>query len=783
MYRSKAIDCLVILMIYLVFSFTNIGWTREYSFSDVETALERLRAGEFASVVQQLQTIMNNNNRRVGERATLALGNILVQNQKPAEALTPLRKAVNGKVAPDYARFLFSFAVVEGELQENYSEAMKHVSYLKTADPEQISPILRHKAHFLLFKLHFQQGSFQKATQVGERFLGAIEAKIRSLTGGAFCEHKEAGLLLKKSYCQMQEETRWFTAEAYRQLRNDRKAYALYERIWYETPAGTWAIKARDALRNLERKVWNLKPTPRSTDEYYQFIRKVWNAGLHDTALQEIAKFLKEHSNYTKADHLLYLKIRSLHALRRNADAVSTMKKMRDRYPASKWLPAAGIYAIKALRRSDETPQIRYWVDWIVKNYPKHQKAIEALYNLGGYLCNVVSKEEGMQVLWRVIREGRKKRYPHRLVDDAFWKIIWVQRNLGHTDKSVETLEQLLKIYSDSKYYRKDGYRQAEYRKAVLYWLGRFKEPESHLEAIKYFQTVLKEYPNDYYGHRAKEHLIKLGATVDLKRAGNRKPFPPVDRLNDPTARYNPPEGYYRAITLKSLGLYEFAAEELETLPEFKDDSGLQFALADLYARAGNTWSAISIISRYFREYLVAGSQDPALVPMDFWYTVYPFHYRREIEKSIRESQLSYVTGIDPYIIAALIRSESLFYRRAVSNVGAVGLMQLMPKTVEKLSKKYDLGHISRSELFDPAINIRLGTLYLAGRVNDFQNNWFPAICSYNAGTGPVKRWWKNKPKDQPLDEFIENILYYQTRGYIKKVLGARDNYEWIYPE
>ncbi len=779
MYRNKVIYLMVILVTCLVFLLTYLVFVREESFSDddVTAALEDLRVGEFTTVTHRLETIMNHNERQVGERAALALGNILVQNQRPVEALIPLRRAINGKVAPDYARFLFSLAVVEGELPENDAEAFKHVSHLYTAAPEQISPILRHKAHFLLFKLHFRQRAFQDAIRVGETFLNVMAGEIRSLTGKAVCEQRqEAGLLLKKSYCRMQEETRWFTAEAYRELGDYRKAYAFYESIWYETPAGTWAEKAREALHNLELKSLNIKPKPRSTDEYYNFIRKVWNASLHEIALQEMASFIKAHSDYSKADYLLYLKIRSLHALRRNADVVSTMETMRDRYRASKWLPAAGIYAIKALRRSDNTPQIRYWVNWIVKNYPNHQKSIEALYNWGTYLCNVVSKEKGMAVLWRVIRDGRKSEPPHRVVDDAYWKIIWVQRNLKRTDKSIETLEQLLKTYSDVEYYRKDDYHQAGYRKAALYWLGRFKEPESHFDAIKYFQTVLKEYPNHYYGHRAKEQLIKLGVTVEPKHAGNRKPFPSVVLLNDPNARYNS-----RVITLKSLGLYEFAAEELETLPELKKDSGLQFALADLYARAGNTWSAILIMNRYFRTFLVAGSHDPALVPMEFWYTVYPFHYRQEIETAIKESQRLHQIDIDPYIIAALIRSESLFYPRAISNVGAIGLMQLMPKTVEKLSKKHDLGNISRSELFEPAVNIRLGTLYFAGRVNYFQN-WVPAICSYNAGTGPVKKWWKNKPDNQPLDEFIENILYSQTRTYIKNVLGARDNYKWIYP-
>jgi outer membrane protein assembly factor BamD (BamD/ComL family) len=792
MYRSKTIDFVIVLISTFVFSCIPLGFAQEDAMSDVETALAHLRIGDFAKATHQLEAMMNHDEPQVGERAALALGNILVQNQKPAEALIPLRRAIKSQTAvvQNYARFLFSLAVVEGELVAHYSEASKHVHVLFNQEPNPISPMLRYKAQFLGIKLHFRQEQWKPAIEAGQQFLNVIAKELRLLTGNeAFCGtalRQEKGSLLTKSYCRMQEEARWLMAKAYRQLGNHHQAYALYERIWYETPAGTWADKARKALHELEQKVPNIQPKSLSAEEYYQFVQKIWNAGLHRTALLEINDFLTAHPNYSKADYLLYLKIRSLHAVRRNNEAVSTMKIMRDRYPASKWLPAAGIYAIKVLRRSDITPQIQYWVNWIVDNYPNHDKAIEALYNWGSYQCNVVSKEKGVEVLWQVIRKGSQTATPHSVVDEAFWKIAWVQRNLGRTDQAIETLEQLLKVYSDSKYFRKNGYRRAEYRQAALYWLGRFQTPNHRQKAIKYFQTVLKESANHYYGHRAKEQLIQLGVTIDPKQVGHHKPFPPVDRLNNPRARKNPPRAYLRAITLKSLGLYEFAAEELESLSELKNDAGLQFALADLYARAGNTWSAIIIINRYFRDFVVAGSLDPALVPRDFWYIVYPFHYRQEIKTALKESQRYYTTDLDQYIIAALIRSESLFYQRAISPVGAVGLMQLMPATANRMLKQLDLDEltpISRSELFKPAMNLRLGILHLAERVNDFKGDWHPAICSYNAGPGPVKRWWQKKPKNQPLDEFIENILYLETRNYIKRVINAYDNYQWIYPE
>lgn len=86
------------------------------------------------------------------------------------------------------------------------------------------------------------------------------------------------------------------------------------------------------------------------------------------------------------------------------------VEELKRRYPRSPLLPRAAIYAIKSLRRSDNTAQIRRWADWIVTTYPGQPESFEALYNLGVYLGNVVSEEEGIRVLERLIAEGSRYR-------------------------------------------------------------------------------------------------------------------------------------------------------------------------------------------------------------------------------------------------------------------------------------------------------------------------------------------------------------------------------------
>ncbi|MCP4653913.1 MAG: transglycosylase SLT domain-containing protein [bacterium] len=723
--------CVLLLVLSLVSCGASEG--------DFQEALNRVREGYVNKAIEQFEEIVEKEpESELGDRAALILGNLLVQSQRHVDALEPLRRAIGGKVGAPYARLLLARAAIQGELSDVYAEATEHAFFLQSSGSGDVSPLLRQEATFLLAKLYLLQEKWSEAARFGGMFLDQWDSS------------------------RLRNEARWVTAQAQGESERAAEAHALFATIWYETPDSPWALEARDAMRELERFA-GVEPRRLQDDEHYSFIQALRSAGLHKDALLEIDVFLSRYSRHRKASGALFLKSMSLHAERRNGECVAAAAELKRRHPRSQWVPAAGIYAIKCLRRSDRTSQIRSWADWIVDTYPRHDKAMEALYNLGVYLGNVESEEEGIRVLERLVRIGGD----HPNVRDALWKIAWLKRKQDKKGETIATLQRLVNEHPDSGY-----------RKAALYWLARLHP--SRDRAIELYQTCVEEFPNDYYGHKAAEYLLSLD--VKPRQVGGREAFPAVDHLTDPAARAGAPPAYRRAVELKSIGLYEFAAAELETMPEVESDRGLRFALAELYSRSGNTWEAAAIIRRHFKDFIDSGSRDSELVPTEFWHVVFPFNYRTEIEKALNETGLI-DSGIDPYLTASLIKLESRFLTTAISRVGAVGLMQLMPETVERLARKLKLGTLSRSDLFDPETNIRLGTYYLASLIEEFEGDWFQAICSYNAGSGPVKEWWSEKPQDQPLDEFIEYIPYVDTRLYIKQVLGDYKNYEWIYPE
>jgi soluble lytic murein transglycosylase len=143
--------------------------------------------------------------------------------------------------------------------------------------------------------------------------------------------------------------------------------------------------------------------------------------------------------------------------------------------------------------------------------------------------------------------------------------------------------------------------------------------------------------------------------------------------------------------------------------------------------------------------------------------------------------QAAAAAGLDPALLQAVARQESRFTAGVESPVGAMGLMQLMPSTASELAGR----RLEGASLKDPALNSRLGALYLRQLLEQWQGNPVLAVASYNAGPGAVAHWLKagfgndslnqtsgtiNLQRDPEL--WIEAIPYPETRLYTKKVLG-----------
>ena len=151
--------------------------------------------------------------------------------------------------------------------------------------------------------------------------------------------------------------------------------------------------------------------------------------------------------------------------------------------------------------------------------------------------------------------------------------------------------------------------------------------------------------------------------------------------------------------------------------------------------------------------------------------------YPREYAEYVELYSQKY--GVPESLVFAVIHTESSFDSGAVSSVGAVGLMQMMPDTFAWLTDEILFEHLESGMLYDPETNIKYGT-YLLSRFYDRYGDWELTLAAYNGGVGNVDGWLED-PAYSDGEGGLKKIPFKETRNYVKKVSDARDTYERLY--
>jgi soluble lytic murein transglycosylase len=133
--------------------------------------------------------------------------------------------------------------------------------------------------------------------------------------------------------------------------------------------------------------------------------------------------------------------------------------------------------------------------------------------------------------------------------------------------------------------------------------------------------------------------------------------------------------------------------------------------------------------------------------------------------------------GLDPNLLFAVMRVESVFDRRIISNAGAVGLMQIMPHTGQRIAYRLGINDFDPAQLLDPQRNLEFSAWYLASLLQRFDGRLPLAIASYNGGPHNVRQWLRNNQPDMPLDVFLERIPFKETHNYVRRVLSFYASY------
>ncbi|MBP9674311.1 MAG: lytic transglycosylase domain-containing protein [Bacteriovoracaceae bacterium] len=200
--------------------------------------------------------------------------------------------------------------------------------------------------------------------------------------------------------------------------------------------------------------------------------------------------------------------------------------------------------------------------------------------------------------------------------------------------------------------------------------------------------------------------------------------------------------------------------------------STLKEVTGDIQLSSNAICKIINSFQNYFACFtLLTNLLDQKKIVLDYatLSSLFPTPYFDEMKK--------YQEIIDPYVYLSLTRQESTFNPKAKSGVGAIGLMQLMPKTARSISSKVTL-----KELENPAINIKLGTYYFDFLYKKYNGNLAYILASYNAGDSRVDKWRKEFLNHDILNT-MEFIPYKETRKYVKFIFRNIYFYKLLYTE
>lgn len=538
------------------------------------------------------------------------------------------------------------------------------------------------------------------------------------------------------------------------QMGQRERAIEIFRELWWKFPLAPERVQAESWLR---REVGSLFLP--SLDERYKRSMALYNGGALEEAVQEFQHITSLSPPTPQLFQVQYTMAMALVRLKR-------------------YDQAEGI--LTSLSRSSSPRRDDAWV-WLGRVYLRQGKGPELEALVGALATEKVTGDQQSLLLtfygiWledhaRWLEAGkaykRAAAVAHTLTQrlDALWRVGWLHYQQKQFLEAMEMFQEIIQAVGTPQ---TDSSLHAASQ--AFYWLARAQERLGQMEpARERLKNLSQDYPFTYYGQLAD---IRLGPTEFSTKQW--AVLASTDIMNVETPAHLQQDIHYqKTLELRTLRLYKEAVKELEVVfARFGADPKAFPQLVSLASEIGAYDVGIRLSIRHFGGTLRKGQLHSSSAA---WLGAFPMGYQSVIQSFAPKH-------VDPFLVAGLIREESLYSARVVSPVGAIGLMQLMPETAKKVGRQLGLqdSDFDRKGLDEPNRNIQLGTYYLGQLLNEFQGNIIYAVAAYNAGPQAVKRWIGQNAHRDP-DEFIELIGYRETRGYVKRVLGSYRIYRTLF--
>lgn len=544
---------------------------------------------------------------------------------------------------------------------------------------------------------------------------------------------------------EISEEALYLQAQAQEAQGDVYAAYSLYQQLRRFAPTSRWTPLARKQvirLREQSPEIFGILTVTAIADEADQLVGERDLGGA-----ESLYKKLLERDLGPMLRLRFLTKLSKLYlAMRHRNDAIPVLEKIVAEFPDSLEAPNA-LYRIGQIfwNRNDNDRALEYFVR-LMERYPKAPQAGRAQFAAAD-IYDSQNKTNEAAALYSLL----PKKFPKsRVGDDSMWRLAWLHYRAGNWQQAHDTFK-LLAAQA----------RGNNYETAAPYWEARTAERLGHKDAaIQIYQDIVANDRESYYQALAVQGLARNGVTA----AQSQRDIARNDNDSDVTLSSEAVFHLLRARELTQLKFRGMAVSELEEIHRRNQAAAIRLLLVREYEK--NHAYAVSVrIANQLPDSVT--ERDLYRFPLAYWDTV---------------KQRAEERDIDPYLIIALIRQESLFDAQARSPAAALGLMQLLPSTARRVGAQIGFTVPSDQALFDPELNLTLGTQYLKDLMQRYSNNWLKAIAAYNAGEAAVDRWNQLIDTDD-IEEFVERIPYRETRQYVKLVMRNHRIYKQLYDQ
>ncbi len=551
------------------------------------------------------------------------------------------------------------------------------------------------------------------------------------------------------------------TAKSYEQQTDQTNAINFYRKVYF-FGAGSEAAKEAEAKLNF----LNQPLTPQTAEEIAVRADKFYAA--------------KNYAEAANAYNTLAINFPSASSTGLNLKrltAAANAKKMPDALnafnaipPSANEKPEAFYQLASGYARARQWEQARAIVAEMREKFPKDKWTPKTVIAVGMAARDAKNKPDENYFLQSALAA-----YPQAIeIAQAQFELAWLQHESNNFSESSKMLTEHLARYVD---------KDSTNRGKAGYWAARDSERAGKItEACALYDATVYRYGANWYGYIALQRLAALRGRGQCQTAPN---FPagslvPKAAANLKTITVAPEtstgselERAEKSEELSTVGLFDWAIDELREAQKTAGNSPkINLSLAKHFRLKGDQVNALLSLAKSYPDY---AQMFPEELGREEWDIFYPLTNWNDIKYWAKQRDL------DPYQVAGLIRQETIFSPTAKSGANAYGLMQLLVPTAQSMARKYgSSASISGTALFDPKLNIELGTAYMRDQLTKYGRIEYMAVA-YNAGPGRVVQWSKILPFE--IDEYVEEIPFKETKGYVQGVIRNAAQYRRLYDD